>query len=118
MRTPAVDSIRAAGARPHSDIWAYPLQRRRPANSSQSATQHLDSQAREKAADRFSEWVDTCLAESADLELTARGRANIALIMGEVLCNAERHSTPGSDDGEWAITAFMVRHNTPNGEVY
>ena len=111
MLTPATERAKAAGGSPHPNVWAYPLQRRRPANSSQSPTQHLDSQAREKAADRFPSWMDECLARSADLELTTNGKAQLALIMGEALCNAERHSQPGSSDGEWSITAFMERVN-------
>lgn len=118
MRTPAVEAAKLNGRKSKNDIWAYPMQRRRPAGTSSSSTQHLDQQTREKAADRFSAWVDTCLDESADLKLTLDGRANIALIMGEVLCNAERHSQVNSDDGGWSITAFMVRRDENGIERY
>lgn len=118
MRTLAVEAARAMRQRSTDDIWAFPLQRRRPAGSSSSATQHLDQQAREKVADRFSSWTDTCLGESADLELTPEGRANIAMIMGELLCNAERHSHAQSDDGDWSITGFMVRRDEGGVERY
>lgn len=107
MHMPAAERAKAGGEKTRPNVWAYPLQRRRPANTSQSPTQHLDSQAREKAADRFSNWLDECLGRSAELELTTKGKAQLALIMGEALCNAERHSQPGSSDGEWSITAFM-----------
>ena len=118
MRTLATENARDREQRQKSSIWAYPLQRRRPAGSSSSMTQHLDQQAREKAADRFSTWTNTCLGESAELELTQEGKANIANIMGEVLCNAERHSRSDSDDGDWSVTAFMVRREAEGGEAY
>jgi len=115
MLTLATIRARAKGEEAHPDVWAYPLQRRRPANTSKSPTQHLDSQAREKAADRLSSWLDDCLGESANLELTDKGRAQLAMIMGEALCNAERHSQPQSDDGGWSITAFMERLEDERG---
>jgi len=117
MLTPAVMQAKAKGEPTHSGIRAYPLQRRRPANSSTSLRQHLDSQAREKAADRFSAWLDDCLGESAGMELTTVGKAQIAAILGEALCNAERHSQPNSDDGGWSITAFMERTDDGVGEI-
>lgn len=94
----------------HSDVWAFPLQRRRPALSSRSATVHLDPQAREVAADRFCAAVDEWLGvPEIDQELTIEGRGWLANIIGELLCNAERHSYLGSNDGDWSTTAFMVR---------
>ncbi|WP_068083771.1 hypothetical protein [Novosphingobium rosa] len=98
------------GAITHSDVWAFPLQRRRPSGSSQSASVHLDPQAREKAADRFcvavNEWIGI---PEIDRELTQEGKGWIAGIIGELLCNAERHSQAGSEDGDWATTGFMVK---------
>lgn len=94
----------------HSDVWAFPLQRRRPALSSRSLTVHLDPQAREMAAGRFCDAVNDWLGiPEIDQELTVNGRAWLASIIGELLCNAERHSQPASDDGDWSTTAFMVR---------
>ena len=93
-----------------SDVWAFQLQRRRPALSSRSTTQHLDPQAREVATDRFCNAVDEWLGvPEIDQELTTEGRGWLASIIGELLCNAERHSQPNSNDGDWSTTAFMVR---------
>lgn len=93
-----------------ADVWAFPLRRRRPAFSSRSETVHLDPQAREIAADRFCNAIDEWLGvPEIEQELTQSGRGWIASIIGELLCNAERHSQCNSNDGDWSITAFMVR---------
>lgn len=102
----------------HSDVWAFPLQRRRPALSSRSPTVHLDPQAREMATDRFCSAVNEWLGvPEIDQELTAVGRGWLGNIIGELLCNAERHSQPRSDDGDWSTTAFMVRRDGDDGPV-
>lgn len=94
----------------HADVWAFPLQRRRPARSSMSATVHLDPQTREEASDRFCAAVDEWLGvpEIAQ-ELTDEGKSHVGGMIGELLCNAERHSQAGTNDGDWSTTAFMVR---------
>jgi hypothetical protein len=109
MKLQAADkSLREEGK--HSDVWAFPLQRRRPALTSTSNTVHLDPQTREEAADRFCSAVNEWLGvDEIDQELTDVGKGWIAQIIGELLCNAERHSRGNSDDGDWSTTAFMVR---------
>jgi hypothetical protein len=103
----------------HADVWAFPLQRRRPALSSQSSTVHLDPQTREEAADRFCDAVDEWLGvPEVNQELTGRGKARIGGIIGELLCNAERHSRAQSDDGDWSTTAFMVRRDEDGESLY
>lgn len=93
-----------------TDVWAFPLQRRRPALSSTSGTVHLDPQTRERATDRFCDAINEWLGvPEIDQELTQAGRGWLGQIFGELLCNAERHSQPASDDGDWSTTAFMVR---------
>jgi hypothetical protein len=93
-----------------ADVWAFPLQRRRPALSSKSGTVHLNLQTRERAADRFCEAFNEWLGvPEIDQELTQAGRGWLGQIFGELLCNAERHSQPASDDGDWSTTAFTVR---------
>jgi hypothetical protein len=94
----------------HADVWAFPLQRRRPAYSSRSATVHLDPQTREEAADSFCDAVDEWIGiPEIGQELTDQGKGWIGGIIGELLCNAERHSKPNTDDGDWSTTAFMTR---------
>lgn len=104
------------GLRDLEDVWAFPLQRRRPPGSSNSLTRNLDPQAREKVVDRFIDEVDRWLGVGDDgLELTADGRAWIAHIIGEVLDNCERHSSPDTKDGDWSVAAFMARR-VENGQ--
>lgn len=93
-----------------TEVWAFPLRRRRAAGTSKSKTVHLDPQSFERTADAFCDEVDRWLGVPAiDRELTDEGRRELAQIIGELLCNAERHSQTGSDDGDWSTTAFMVR---------
>jgi hypothetical protein len=93
-----------------ADIWAFPLHRRRPARSSRSPTVHLEPQTREKTADALCEKIDEWLGvPGIEKELTQAGRGWIAQIIGELLCNAERHSQADSVDGDWSTTAFMAR---------
>jgi hypothetical protein len=114
MMMAAVNDNKHAGGR-QADVWAFPLQRRRPALSSKSGTVHLDPQTRERATDRFCDAINEWLGvPEVDRELTSAGRGWLGQIFGELLCNAERHSQPHSDDGDWSTTAFMVRR-TENG---
>ena len=113
LRAADLDAHRVASGK-ERDVWAFPLRRRRAAKTSTSATVHLDPQTREKTADEFVEAVDGWLGvKEIDLELTQAGRAWLSQIIGELLCNAERHSQSGGD-GDWTITAFMERrrHST------
>lgn len=96
----------------HSDVWAFSLQRRRPAGSSRSLNLHLEPQKREVVADRFCDAIDEWLGvPEIEQELTSAGRAWLAGVVGELLCNAERHSQPNSTDGDWATTGFMVKRD-------
>ncbi|MCP3460317.1 hypothetical protein [Bradyrhizobium sp. CCGUVB23] len=100
-----------------SDIWAYPLHRRRPSKISKSSERNLVPQTREKVADGFCEAVDEWLGITADLGLTEDGKANFANLIGELLDNAERHSDL-SKDGSWSIAAFMARRKEGQEFVY
>ncbi|HEX7782133.1 MAG TPA: hypothetical protein VF509_04950 [Sphingobium sp.] len=100
----------------HADVWAFPLQRRRPALTSTSHDVHIEPQTREKATDKFCSTVNDWLGvPEIDRELTVAGKGWIGGIIGELLCNAERHSRAASVDGDWSVTAFMVKR-TENGE--
>jgi hypothetical protein len=98
------------------DVWAFPLQRRRPANTSSSANLNLEPQRRERVADGLCVAIDKWLGMPViSQELSDEGRAWISNIVGELLDNAERHSRPPGKDGEWSIAAFMARR-VENGE--
>lgn len=102
--------------RPIEDVHAFPVHRRRPANSSRSPTRYLDPQTREKVQDNFVETLNDWLGQDGvDEELTPDGRANIKNIIGEVLDNAERHSVPVSMDGDWTFGGFMAVRTEEDG---
>lgn len=99
------------------DVWAYPLQRRRPANTSASPKMQLEPQHRERVADGLCDAINKWLNHpQIDQELTTQGRVWITTIVGELLDNAERHSQPQTKDGDWSIAAFMARR-MENGEA-
>lgn len=91
-------------------IWAFPIQRRRPRNTSTSVNMLLEPQRRERVADGLCDAIDKWLDQpEIEQELTLDGRAWITSLVGELLDNAERHSAPETKDGEWSTAAFMVR---------
>ncbi len=111
--------IRFNNVKDLDDVWAFPLQRRRPKNTTQSATAGIRPQAYEVVSDQFCDLVNAWLAvplDDADAgedtwELSDDGRSHLNNLIGELLCNAERHSQPQSDDGDWSVAAFMVRRD-------
>jgi two-component sensor histidine kinase len=99
------------------DIYAFPVQRRRPANTSRSENLNLEPQRRERVADGFCDAVDRWLGQpEISQRLSMAGRAWISNIIGELLDNAERHSRPLTKDGDWSLAAFMARRQEPDGE--
>ena len=130
MMPPLQKVIRAVGlhrqfgmtlraATDEKDIWAYPLQRRRPANSSSSDNLQLEPQRRERVADGLCNAIDSWLDQpKIRQELTLEGRAWIANIVGELLDNAERHSHAPDKDGDWSIAAFMARRTEAGEDVF
>ena len=111
--------MRLRGVTDLRDIWAFPLQRRRPADTSTSVDRYLEPQSREKVADRFCDAVDVWLGRpEIRRELTPEGRAWITSIIGELLDNAERHARPVTKDGDWSTAAFLARRNEGSETVY
>lgn len=95
-----------------ADIWTMPVQRRRPINRMRAVEDFLIPQTADLAADKFGNLVNAWLsADGYDMELTGAGMGNLKNIFGELLCNAERHSIPGSRDGDWTMAAFMARRD-------
>lgn len=100
------------GVYEYSDVWAFPVRRRRAVGSSTSPTVLLDVQAREVAADDFCEALDQWLGRpEIGFQLTAKGRGNIKRLLGELLENAERHSDGDRKDGSWAVSGFLARRS-------
>ncbi len=93
-----------------ADVWAMPIQRRRALMRRRSDEAFLSPQKVEHAIDHFKDLVNRWLGIK-DMELTQGGVTNLARIFGELLDNAERHSTPGSRDGDWTMGAFMARRD-------
>lgn len=103
----------------HEDLWAFPIQRRRPTGSSRSKDRFLAPQSHEKVTDRFCDAIDDWLGRpEINQSLTIEGRGWIGGIITEMLDNAERHSDPENKDGEWSIAGFMARRVENNEPVY
>lgn len=108
--------MRLRDAEDRSDIWAFPLRRRRATGSSTDPERNLVPQTSEKVCDEFCDAFDEWTALAGPLGLSAFGRSYIQSIIGEMLNNAERHSDVEGQDGSWSVAAFMVRHRE-NGAV-
>lgn len=91
-------------------VWAMPVQRRRPRGSSASDSRHLDPQSRESVSDLCCDKIDEWLIEAeTECELTDEARGWFKIVIGEILDNAERHSSVADADGSWTVAAFMAR---------
>jgi hypothetical protein len=102
-----------------ANVRAYPIQQRRPANTSRSLTRMADVQKRERVQDGLVSSINAWLAHpSLDKELTDFGVGSIKNIAGELLDNAERHSEPDSKDGDWSVAGFMMRREKDDGSEY
>ena len=111
-------NITLNGVRDHTNIWPFEIRRRRTRGTTTSATAQLQPQGREQLNDKLIELIDQWLAVASentegvpdDVEwvLTGEGKSNIANMVGEILDNAERHSSPGGD-GDWTMAAFMAK---------
>lgn len=113
-------NIRLGGVNNHENIWPFEIRRRRPRGSTQSATALLRPQGREQLNDHLTALIDEWLAVASDnnpnlnesivWELSLEGKANLANMVGEILDNAERHSS-GDGDGDWSMAAFMAKRD-------
>lgn len=102
--------IRLKGLTELSDVWAYPLMRRRSEGTTASSTPFLDAQTREIASDHFCDALNKWLSHpDIGVSLTDRGLGKIKNLLGELLENAERHSDGERRDGRWAVSGFMAR---------
>jgi hypothetical protein len=97
----------------YRDIWPFHLQQRR-AGRSRSVERQIQPQTKEIVADRFIKTVNNWLDLVARQKLSPKGRRLVLKMIGEPLDNAERHSQPDSDDGDWAITGYLAKE--PYGE--
>lgn len=99
-----------AGVSEYSNVWAFPLTRRRKAGDTRSRNPFADVPTRDIAADRFCDAIDEWLGRpEIGLELTDKGLAWIKGMLGELLENAERHSDGERRDGSWSVSGFLVR---------
>ena len=115
-------AIHLGGVRDHNDVWAFPIRRRRPKFSTRDPRAQLAPQDAEKVTDQFCEKINDWLLVASEAEdeefiwqLTDEGKANIGRMFGELLDNAERHSQPGSKDGDWSVMGYMVRREDGAG---
>lgn len=111
-------AVRSEDGNGNPDIWAMPVQRRRPIERHRQKSEFLPPQTADKAANRFGELVNAWLcADEFSMELTEEGIGNLKGIFGELLCNAERHSRDDGTEGEWAMAAFMARRAQNDGST-
>lgn len=111
--------MRLGGADDLSDVWAFPMRRRRPTLAAKSPDRYLQPQPHEKLADEFCDHIDGWLARAAqDLCLTREGKSKVASIIVELLDNAVRHSDLISRDGSWTVTGFMARRKDGDSHVF
>jgi len=104
-------------SRTDNEIWAFPIQARRPAGSSKSATRHLDVQKFEHVATSLRAAIDKWLEVAAQQRLSDAGANQVQKIVGEVLDNAERHSDD-LGDGDWSMTGYMSREGSGEDASY
>lgn len=91
-----------------SDIWAFPILRRRRAGSSKSTSRYRDIPTRDIAGDKFCSALDGWLNQLG-YGLTEYGRSAFYRVIGELLENAERHSDGERRDGSWSISGYMAK---------
>lgn len=98
------------GLRDLSDVWAFPLERRRETGTTSSERRFAELQKSEKVADRLCEAIDSWLGKVDPPEcLTDAGWVGIQSILAEMLNNAERHSDGTRGDGRWNVSGFLAR---------
>nr|WP_278377168.1 hypothetical protein [Brucella anthropi] len=112
-------SMRLIGFKNTDDVWAFPKKSRRPPGTSRGKDRDLLPQPREKVADEFVQAVDDWIGlVTDDLELTKEAKARFASIIGELLDNAERHSSAPSKDGGWSTAAFLAKRKEGDKTVF
>lgn len=104
-----------------SDVFPFPVHRRRPSGSSTSKTRYTDqTQAHERVAGNLQSAIDNWLGITANQKLNARGRRNVLRLVTETLDNAERHGDlfVNEDDADWIVAGFMARRQADNHDYY
>lgn len=115
-------NIRMAGVNDHKNIWPFEIRRRRTRGTTHSPTALLRPQDRELLNDQLIALIDEWLAVASEnnpsidedvvWELTGEGKSSLANMVGEILDNAERHSSDDAD-GDWSMAAFMAKRSEP-----
>ncbi len=101
------------------DVWAMPVQKRRPSGRSRSPDRFLEPQSSEMAADRICREIDRWFKESGScVELNDAGRQHLGQVITEILDNAERHSSYANKDGSWTTAAFMAKRHVDGEERF
>jgi hypothetical protein len=101
------------------DVWAMPVQKRRPSGRSRSADRYLQPQSSEMAADLLCREIDRWFLKSeSGVELNAAGRQHLGQVVTEILDNAERHSSYKNKDGSWTTAAFMAKRDVDGSDCF
>ena len=104
----------------HTDVFPFPVHRRRESGSSESATRYIDKQTHEKVAGNLKAAIDNWLKITTQQQLNLKGRRSVYKLVTETLDNAERHGDllEHQNDGDWIVAGFMAKRGQGDEEYY
>lgn len=104
----------------HTDVFPFPVHRRRQSGSTGSGTRYIDKQSHEKVANNLKTAFDNWLGVTTQQKLNVKGRRSVYKLVTETLDNAERHGDllEHQNDGDWIVAGFMARRGTGDQEYY
>ncbi|WP_372992120.1 hypothetical protein [Sulfitobacter sp.] len=104
----------------HTDVFPFPVHRRRQSGSTESETRFIDRQTHEKVAGNLKAAIDNWLGVTTEQKLNLKGRRSVYKLVTETLDNAERHGDllKNQNDGDWIVAGFMARRGSGENEYY
>jgi hypothetical protein len=104
----------------HTDVFPFPVHRRRESGSTESDTRYIDKQTHEKVAGNLKSAIDNWLGITTEQKLNLRGRRSVYKLVTETLDNAERHGDllEHQNDGDWIVAGFMAKRGEGDQEYY
>lgn len=89
------------------DVWAFRLRQRNPGTPTATPAKAIKfSMVADELVDTVNEWLG---ALPSPMKLLDHAKPHLSTIVTEILDNAERHSRPGEEIGEWYVAGFMAR---------
>lgn len=104
----------------HTDVFPFPVHRRRESGSSVSETRYIDTQTHEKVANNLKATIDNWLGVTTQQKLNSKGRRSVYKLVTETLDNAERHGDllKNQNDGDWIVAGFMAKRGDGDQRYY